>query len=192
MISKLKKLFNSSSSYFHQDNETLATGRRNLVKYLGIKGYERDEITLYKKAYDYFVANPAEYDGATMTEDLCDLPGLDLDAMLHDWIYIVYNASGNYRYIWMADKLMREEMKRKGKSTINAGLRFVLLALKTLLFYPAYSYLFKKRRMSLDDKSAFEWIYRILINKNPERWYKEYRGELTWVSIIILTLILIF
>lgn len=186
LLKWLKRLFNSQCLYFFQSEEILREERKLLDLYLQCKKYDIDQRAIYLRAFDYFCMFPWEYDGATMTEDLCDLEGLDLDAMLHDWLYIAFSASGNYKYIWKADKLMRKEMRRKGKSTINGGLRFVLLCLKTLIGYPAYSYLFKGRHMTAHDKEEVSNIYKTLSKKPVRSWYKEYAGEMQWTAAIIL------
>lgn len=188
IISKLKRLFSSSSRYFHQDKEILRSYRKDVDLYLQLKGYELHERALYLKAYDYFVVNPDEFDGATMTEDLPDVHGLELAAMLHDYLYIKYKASGSFKYIWMADRLIRSEMRKMNKSSWNTGARFVLLCLKTPFFVP-YTWLFKSRRMSLNNKIAFEDLYYQLRKELIRPWYIEFKGELTWIGIILAILL---
>lgn len=189
----IESLFTSYSGYFLQGKEILAEERKRIDLYLQLKGYDLSQRAIYLRAFDYFSMFPEEFDGATMTEDLCDLPGIDLDAMLHDWLYIAYNVAGNYYYIWLADKLIRAEMRKKGKSTINGGLRFVLLTVKTLLLYPAASYLFRGRRMTRELKVEVASIYRTLATGIPKPWHKEYRGEIGWsLTIVSLLTYIIF
>ena len=140
---------------------------RKKVKYYleEIKGYSQSQANIYLAAYDYFRENPSHFDGATKTEDLYDLEGLELAAMLHDWLYIYLNASASYKYTWYADKLMRSEMRRMHKSSWNTGARFVLLLLKSIAGFPLYCRFIKKRKMSLQDKMDFEKIYAILRQK---------------------------
>lgn len=184
--------FKSENTFFHQDPYILKQYRGKVENLLVVKGYNYAQIQVYLRAYDYFTYHKESFDGATMTEDLCDIPGLDLDAMLHDYLYIKYNAAGSYKYICKADKLIRTEMYRKGKSTINAGLRFVLLVLKTFLIpYPLYSRIFKGRKMSDADKEQIDHIISILSTKKPEVWHKEYRGELVTTILIFIIIILL-
>ena len=184
-------LFNSKNGFFLQDTFTLKVKQKDVRDLLFIKGYEEPQIELYMKAYDYFTYHREEFDGATMTEDLYDIPQLDLDGMFHDWPYIRYNVAGNYKYMWLVDLLIRSEMRKKGKSTINAGLRFVLLLLKTLIGYPVFCYLFKGRRMSADDKAAMDRILRTMNTGRKRHWWKEFRGEITVSAIIMLIMTLL-
>lgn len=189
MLVRIKRLFNSYSTYFLQDPFKLQENRKKVDDLLFLKGYEVDQREIYLKAYDYFTYNGREFDGATMTEDLNDIEGLDLDAMLHDYLYIEYNVAGNYSFIWKADKLMRSEMKRRGKSTINAGLRFVLLLLKTLIGYPAFSFLFRGRRMTAEDKTAVDRIFTTLCTRKPKVWHQEFKGEIRWTLFFVILIV---
>jgi hypothetical protein len=169
-MKNLLQIFQSSSNYFHQDSAILSENRKNIDLYLQLKDYSLQQRAIYLKAYDYFVQYPLHYDGATMTEDLFDVAGLELASMLHDYLYIEYNVAGNYRYRLMADKLFRREMRKMNKSTWNGGARYVLLLIASFVFqHTAYSYLFKNRRMSLRDKGRMEGVYEILVEKevNP-------------------------
>lgn len=188
IFSRIHRLFNSHSSFFHQPVEVLSGVRKQVDLLLSIRGYETHQRSIYLKAFDYMRDNPQDFDGATMTEDLPDIEGLELAAMLHDYLYVEFNASGSFKYSWMADKLMRSEMRRMGKSSWNTGARFVLLILKAPFFVP-YTYIFKNRRMSDRNKFGLEHIYRSLTKAWPRPWYQEFKGEITW-SIIILSLIL--
>jgi hypothetical protein len=60
------------------------------------KGYNQEQVDIYLKAFDYFSKKHTEFDGATVVKDLVDIPGLDLDAMLHDYHYIFYRISSSF------------------------------------------------------------------------------------------------
>lgn len=185
---KLLRLFKSSSTYFLQNPATLAENRKRVYTYLFWKGYSEEEIRIYQHAYDYFVNNPTHFDGATMTEDLFDIDSLELAAMLHDFMYIQFAASGSFKYTWLADKLMRTEMRRMNKSTWNTGVRFVLLILKSPFFVP-YTYIFKNRRMTDFDRDIFEEVFKTLFKRSPHPWYKEFEGEMRWTLFFTLLII---
>jgi len=89
--------------------------------------------------------------------------------------------------MWLSDKLIRSEMRRRGKSSWNTGYRFVALVLKTPFFLP-YCYLIKKRRMNLDQKLKFNTIFKSLY-REEKVWYKEFRGEITWFAFFIIFII---
>ena len=154
---------------------------------LQIWGYEPIERFHYQDAFDYFVKHPEAYDGASMTEDLYDIPGLDIDAMLHDYLYVGLNCSASLKYMWLSDKLIRSEMRRRGKSSWNTGYRFVALVIKTPLFLP-YCYIIKKRRMNRKQEEKFQQIFRNLY-RDEKVWHKEFRGEITWFAFFIIFII---
>jgi len=187
MIKFIKELFASSSNFFHEQYNMIVEGKKNMDAMLQIWGYEANEREFYTKAFDYFVINPEHYDGASMTEDLYDIPGLDIDAMLHDYLYVGLNCSASLKYMWLSDKLIRSEMRRRGKSSWNTGYRFVALVLKTPFFLP-YCYYFKKRRMNLDQEQKFRKIFETLY-REEKVWYKEFQGEITWFAIIVFFII---
>ena len=88
-------MLGSVSHFFEQDKNVLAVKYQDVFSILKIKGYNVDQQTVYKKAFDYFVENPHDFDGATLVNDLCDIPDLDLDAMLHDYHYVNYNVGSS-------------------------------------------------------------------------------------------------
>jgi len=129
-------MFGSRSKYFHQSHHVLSKNRRDMVTYLTIKGYTEAEIKPYTDAYDYFCYHPSEFDGATIVKDLVDLYDLDLDAMLHDYEYIVHKAGHNFKDKWTSDLRYAKGIDRKGKSAYAAWSRFVGLLLTGILFVP--------------------------------------------------------
>lgn len=190
LFKKLKRLFSSSSGYFYEPLPILLENKKRVDLYLQLKDYNATQRDIYDRAYKYFITNPAQFDGATMTEDLFDIDSLELAAMLHDWLYIKFNASGSFKYIWLADKLIRSEMRRMNKSSWNTGTRFVLLLIKTP-FYVPYSWLFKSRRMTPEQKEEFNRIYSKLQYRTPKAWHKEFAGELTVTAVIIAVILAI-
>ena len=179
ILAALKKLFSSSNNFFHQEDHFIFQGKSEMDIILQLWGYELSERGPYRHAYDYFVKNPEQFDGATMTEELCDIPWLDLDAMLHDYLYVGLNASASLKYMWKADKLLRQEMRRKGKSSWNTGYRFTMLVLKTPFFLP-WCWLIKGRRISDEQRRDLNIIFALLEKEDSRPWHKKYRGELSW------------
>lgn len=157
----LKNLILSNNDYFKSRSALILHHNWRLIEqYLQLKGYGWPEVEVYKKAYDYFSIHPYEFDGATKTEDLYDLFNLDLDAMLHDYHYIVYNVSASFKYTKIADRLFFKETLRKSKSTWNAGFRNFLLQTKTYVFlYPLIAKYIFKRNMTPENKTDF--IYNL-------------------------------
>ena len=152
-------MLGSKSKFFHQSVEVLSSKRRQVVQLLKLKGYNDTEIAIYIKAYNYFCQNPAQFDGATIVKDLIDVPGLDLDAMLHDYHYINYNVAASFVTKWKADWLYAKGNERKGKGQYSAFSRFVGLTIIGIVFVP---YARWKRGKTIN-RTAFLEEYKILI-----------------------------
>lgn len=155
-------MFGSKSNFFYQDDDTLTLARVKLEVVLK-NIWQRDNATikLYLEAFDYMCKNPAHYDGATIVQDLCIIPKLDVFAMLHDYLYINYNAAANVLYKLMADWIYAREMQRMGVHTFTAWSRYAGLATVGLLFTP-YVYL-KGRRIHKKDKKTMLITYSNLL-----------------------------
>ncbi|WZL88332.1 hypothetical protein VS868_12065 [Salinimicrobium sp. 3283s] len=194
-MKNLLKIFSSKSNFFIQPQLAGDLGRRTFLSekrkdvdaLLSIWGYELSQRQVYLQAFDYFVNHPKDFNGASMTEDLCDIPGLDLDAMLHDYLYVVYKASVSWKYQILSDKLFRSEMRRRGKSSWNRGYRFVMLLLKCP-FWIAWCWAVKGRRITAMDKIKMDYIF-FTLGLEERVWHKEFRGELTWAAIILAVII---
>lgn len=155
--------YKSNNNYFKKPAITHKLNRGKVKYYLEeIKGYSPAQANIYLAAYDYFVINPEEFDGATMTEDLCDVKGLELTAMLHDYLYIALNASASLHFIRLADKLFFQEMKRMDKSSWNLGYRkFALWCVRR--YWVWFCVKFKYRKMTIDNQIEFLETYKIMI-----------------------------
>jgi hypothetical protein len=154
-------MLGSQSKYFAQNKEVLDTNRTRVMKLLDYKGYDINEIIIYLKAFDYFCKNPNDFDGATIVKDLQDLPHLDLDAMLHDYHYLVYNAGASFKTKFQADWMYAKGNERKGKGQYSAFSRFVGLTIIGVGFVP-YAY-FNRGKMSETQKIQISNDYKILI-----------------------------
>lgn len=156
-------MLGSNNTYFKQSTEILLKKRVQVQTYLEIKDYSKSEIEIYLKAYDYFSKEINEYDGATIVKDLVDLPHLDLDAMLHDYHYIVYRSATNFSTKWKADWIYAKGQERKGKGQYSAFSRFIGLTIIGIVFVP-YAYL-KRGKLNWFDELRINEDYRILIKK---------------------------
>lgn len=154
-------MLGSNNIYFKQSPEILLSKRTQVQTYLEIKGYSNSEIAIYLKAYDYFSKEINEYDGATIVKDLVDLPHLDLDAMLHDYHYVVYRSATNFSTKWKADWIYAKGMERKGKSQYSAFSRLAILTIIGIVFVP-YAY-FKRGKMNCVDEDGIDEDYEKLI-----------------------------
>jgi len=162
-------MLGSNSTYFYQSKETLLKLRGNVILLLELKGYNHHQVTIYLEAYDYFCQNPSQFDGATIVKDLVDIPGLDLDAMLHDYHYIVYNVAAGFSTKWKADYLFLIGNRKKGKSNLkwlrkytgidNVSLRFIGLTIIGICFVP-YALIKRGRKIN---KTEFEKEYQTLL-----------------------------
>lgn len=123
----------SRSTFFLQHRETLAEYRYQMIIMLKFKGRNEKESELYIEAYDFFCRFTTKFDGATIVKDLCDLPKLDLDAMVHDYECLI-GANRNLIKWFKSAWNYFENMRKNGKG--NQIFRFVLLCLAGLIFVP--------------------------------------------------------
>lgn len=154
-------MLGSSNHFFNQDKATLNLKRDYVWKLLTMKGYCNDAVAVYLKAYDYFCINPDDFDGATLIKDLCDIPDLDLDAMYHDYCYLIYNVASNISMKWRADKLYAKGNERKGKGLYSAYSRFIGLSVSGIGFIPFAR--IKRGKMSEKQKISFMSDYKTLM-----------------------------
>lgn len=155
----------SSSNYFFQDKDRLAHKREVMVYMLKSRFYRDYWISYFLDAYDFFCDNPSAYNGATMSQDLHDIApdgainGLELAAMLHDWLYVVYNVSTNRKYMKKADKVMKWVMEDFSKSGFEIWRRmFALWAIRWKLTFWRGK-VEKREPMTARDKSVIDKIY---------------------------------
>lgn len=152
-------MLGSKSDFFKQPKKVLFLKKEQVIRFLALKGYNSEQIEVYLKAYNYFCENPEKYDGATIVKDLCDIKGLDLDAMVHDYHYILYNVAANFVTKWKADWLYAKGNERKGKGLYSAYSRFIGLTIVGVGFVP-YAIL---KRGKIINKKEFLKEYQILI-----------------------------
>lgn len=128
----------SCSFYFFKSDYILEENWNEIEHLLILKGRSIIDINKYKDAYFYFVENPKEYDGATIVKDLCDIPDLDLDAMLHDYESITF---ASYSYLaWFKSAFdYFVNMSKNGKG--NQVLRFIGLLVLGIGFVPYKKYI---------------------------------------------------
>lgn len=135
-------MLGSRNNFFRKSNRKLRAERVKVFKTLQLKGYKLSKINIYLHAFDYFCVHKDKFDGATIVKDLIDIPGLDLDAMLHDYLYVSYNAAANFKTKFWADWIYFKGMERKGKDNVAAFVRFFLLTITGVVYVP-YTYLKK-------------------------------------------------
>ena len=123
----------SKSEFFKQDDYALEMFREKMVILLQIKDRTPAEISTYCAAYDFFCKFTTKFDGATFVKDLCDLPKLDLDAMVHDYECLI-GANRNYKLWYIAVWNYYENMRKNGKG--NQIIRAVGLCIIGLFFVP--------------------------------------------------------
>lgn len=155
-------MLGSQNKYFHQDFDVLLENRKHLeyvLKNVWLKS--QTSIKAYLEAYDFFMLNPSDYDGATVVNDFYLIKGLDVWAMLHDYIYIKFNVAVSLCYKYLADKFYSLEMRKFHISWGSVWLvRFFGLTLSTIVFTPR-EYFYNKKRITSEQKTAF----KIYINK---------------------------
>jgi len=154
-------MLGSNSKYFHKSSEELMLDKLKVNTLLLIKGYNQNQVDIYLKAFDYFTENPSGFDGATIVKDLIDIPGLDLDAMLHDYHYIQYNVASSFLVKFKADWIYAKGQEKKGKGQYSAFSRFIGL---TIIDLPLILYkIIKDGFISKENKQNLLNEYKILI-----------------------------
>lgn len=136
-------IFNKESYFFKQDKQTLINKRNEVIALLRFKGVDD---SLFLKAYDFFVDNPKEFDGATIVKDLNDIKGLDLAALVHDYRYII--DLPKYKGLkWLKIKTKYDFEYGRNMELLGKGIyyynRFIALLLSTP-FYIIYKIFSKK------------------------------------------------
>lgn len=123
----------SKSKFFEKDEYDLELYRETVYSLLRFKGRNIIERNQYLAAYDFFCKFTTKFDGATFVKDLHDLPGLDLDAMLHDYECLI-GANRNYKLWYIAVWNYYENMRKNGKG--NQIIRALGLCVIGLFFVP--------------------------------------------------------
>lgn len=124
----------STNTYFLQDATRLKNNWVHIENDLKMFRFRNSEIEIIKDAYEYFKKNPTHYDGATHSQDLYDVPGLEIAAMLHDYIYVALRANRSVTAMRIADALMFETMRRMAKCGVQITWRRLRLPLIRLPF----------------------------------------------------------
>ena len=153
-------MFGSKNDFFNQETAILIS-KRNRLEFLLKEVWNRSDevVAFYLKAYDYFGENPSDYDGATIVKDLNIMPGLDVHAMIHDYMYLAYNVASDVKYKYKADLIYAYEMEKMGGSAYSTWSRFAGLTTFGFFFY-----LFKKltgKKMTDRNKQNFDKIFKI-------------------------------
>jgi hypothetical protein len=114
----------SKSTFFLKSKEELAKKWYLLEITLIDFKFTEHEIKGFKNAYNFFLENPYEFDGATIVRDLNTINELDAPAMLHDFKYIF---SRGIKHRLKYDKEYLDNMIKLEVHPISAYLRFGLL-----------------------------------------------------------------
>lgn len=142
-------MFWSRDETFFESKIELSILRLKIQKFLKIKNRSHDDIELYLSAFDYFRKYPDKFDGATIVKDLVDIGELDLDAMAHDYEYLM-GANRSFVKKWKADYRYIQNMEKNGKGI--RVFRLFLLTVIGILFVPYcwIKYQIKRRKKSSD------------------------------------------
>jgi len=126
----------STSNYFKQSKANLLLCYKDMLWILENRGFSEKEIGYFESSYNYFCLFPDEYDGATATQDLVDVPakelgydGLEFSSMVHDWIYVSLRARYSVIQMRAADEIMEIIMKKMNKSKFEITWRLFRLAI---------------------------------------------------------------
>lgn len=129
-------MLGSESTYFKTGN--LVQKRKDVITYLRLKklSYLSD---YFLEAFDFFVNNPDDFDGATGVKDLTDIQGLTLSAMRHDYdtLMLLPKFKGlkwtkyNAIYAWQYGK----NLELLGKGIFTPYLRAISLIVATPFYW---------------------------------------------------------
>lgn len=125
----------SKSNFFQQPKMALQYKRQLLWSVL--KDFEIPKQYDFMEAYDYFMDNPSQFDGATIVKDIPTIRGLDAPAMLHDYQYIQIDFWARRGFVQKikCDWNYGRNMQQLGVLPIIAYTRAVLLIISTPLYY---------------------------------------------------------
>lgn len=102
-----------------------------------LEDFKVQNLWWFVEAYDYFMKNPSQFDGATIVKDIPTINALDAPAMLHDYQYIqidFWTRRGFVQKI-QCDWSYGRNMEQLGVLPIIAYTRAVLLIVSTPLYY---------------------------------------------------------
>lgn len=135
-------MFFSKSNFFFQSVERLKYFRNNVLTLLNLKEIDAAK---FLKAYDYFVINPSDFDGATIVKDLQDLPRLDLSALVHDYEYIV-NLKKYKGLEWLKYKVKIDFKYGKDMEALGKGIYHYIRVVGLILSTPFYWLMIKFKK----------------------------------------------
>lgn len=154
----------SKNNFFSQSKVELDFQRDNLVKLLRIKLFKEYQIEYCLSAFDFFTTHPEDYDGATMSQDLHDLPrtkgfsGLEVSSMVHDYMHIALNAYADEKAIKKSDQVFKTIMRKMDKSGVEIKWRMLRLSILSI-FYPWYNRVFRGYSISKEQTEKIDNIY---------------------------------
>lgn len=84
------------SSFFKKQYWELLEKKLILIYLLNDFNFNKYEVNNFVKAFEFFEEFPDKFDGATVVRDFYILNGLDVCAMIHDYMYVKYNLPVNF------------------------------------------------------------------------------------------------
>lgn len=148
-----------SKDFFKQQTKELQRLRNLMVTYLLSQELSQDVIDIYVEAYNYFMRNPFAFDGATIVKDLHHIKGLDINAMLHDYQYVVHKVASNLKYKYYADKIYAKQMEKQGRG-FYAWIRFLGVTIAGVYYTPKS--IITRGFMSMEQKKEVLLTYKLL------------------------------
>ena len=138
-------MLGSKNDFFLNTPSELVRSRYDMLEVLDLLNRSDEDKILYLDAFNYFVDNPREFDGATVMRDLFVIRypdrKLDIDAMLHDYEYI-NGANKSFKLKHKADFRYFNNMRRNGKGV--QLFRLSALLITGIIFVPYNKFLKKK------------------------------------------------
>ena len=148
-----------SKDFFKQSSYELTRKRQLLEYYFKSQEYSEAQKTIYYDAYNYFVNNPFDFDGATIVKDLHHIKGLDINAMLHDYQYIKYKVASSFKYKFLSDYIYAKQMEKQGRG-FYAWIRLIGVTIGGLFYIPKS--ILTRGFMSKQQKTDILLTYKLL------------------------------
>jgi len=152
----------STNTYFYNSKNVLAQGVEDAKVYLWLKGFYIEQIYIFLEAYNYFIKYPNHYDGATFSQDLYDISGLELASMLHDYLYKI-GGYASKETLRQADAILIRVMRQCNKSGAEIKYRQVrLFILREILNYAWINRTFRGKTLTVQNRRLIDNIYYAL------------------------------
>jgi len=169
--------------------ETLRKHEQILLN--GMRHTGCDDATLYafSIAFNYFVENPTQYDGASGDNELHKVHGYtyDIGAIMHDYLDAV-NYTTSIEKIKTADKVLFKVMEQLGDSTYHIDKRAALLYIAAPFRYLNSKYISKRQSTTAPFNDAKVAQYIVEFTEGYTFNYSRIRKVLAGAVVLLVAM----